>query len=128
MKFAGSGEVHSPSGCLVKYIICHLFIFVKFKTAPLYQSRTVTLPNDTKALHKHIVSFGAAKRKLNICSLLAVIFIPKIRKDGAYGTKKKTSEASKRLWQYQISRQRTLQTIRSLPTCRKIHHERSCYS
>nr|DAH15004.1 MAG TPA: hypothetical protein [Caudoviricetes sp.] len=27
------------------------------------------------ALSKHIVSFGAAKRKRNTCSLLAVIFI-----------------------------------------------------
>lgn len=46
-----------------------------------------------KALHKHIVSFGAANRKQNGCSLLAVIFILKNRKDGTYGTKKEASKA-----------------------------------
>lgn len=34
------------------------------------------LSNDTKALNKHIVSSGAAKRKRNTRSTLAVIFIP----------------------------------------------------
>ncbi|CBL10947.1 hypothetical protein RO1_01190 [Roseburia intestinalis XB6B4] len=33
------------------------------------------------ALNKHIVSFGAAKRKRNTSSLLAVIFIPQNRKE-----------------------------------------------
>nr|DAN83944.1 MAG TPA: hypothetical protein [Caudoviricetes sp.] len=33
------------------------------------------------ALNKPIVSFGAAKRKQNNSSLLAVIFIQKIKKD-----------------------------------------------
>ena len=48
------------------------------------------------ALDKHIVSFGAAKRKRNTRSLLAVIFIPKNslnfevdkRKDDTYGKSK----------------------------------------
>ena len=62
-----------PASAVVKN--CYRYSTYK-KTAPLYQSRTVTLPNDTKALSKHIVSFGAAKRKRNKCSLLAVIFVP----------------------------------------------------
>ena len=74
-----------------------------------YSAYEASKPMETiYALNKHIVSFGAAKCKRNTCSLLAVIFIPKIRKDGTYGTKKETPKAPKWVRINKISRQRTL--------------------
>ena len=62
------------------------------KIAPGTGIPRAILLNDTEALTKRIVSFGAAKCKRNTRSLLAVIFILKNIKDGTYGTKKKTPE------------------------------------
>ena len=51
------------------------------KTALLYQNKAATLPNDTKALNKHIVSFSEQLCKRNTRSTLAVIFIPNFKED-----------------------------------------------
>ena len=52
------------------------------KIAPGTGIPRAILLNDTEALTKRIVSFGASKCKRNTSSMLAVIFIPKNRKDG----------------------------------------------
>nr|DAI71605.1 MAG TPA: hypothetical protein [Caudoviricetes sp.] len=69
--------MHSPSDCLVKYIICHSVIFYNkiFKNRPTLKQGGM-LPNNTKALSKHIVSFRKQLRKRNTRSSLAVIFVP----------------------------------------------------
>lgn len=54
------------------------------KTAPLYQSRTVTLPNDTEAFDKHIVSFSEQLGKRNTRSGWLYFLYPILdRKDDA---------------------------------------------
>ncbi len=51
--------MHSPSGCLVKYIICQVLIFVKLKTGPCAnRDRPRYLRRDTNVLTKHIVKRG----------------------------------------------------------------------
>lgn len=56
-------------------IIVHI-VYCNNKKTPYSFKQGGMLPNNTKALSKHIVSFGAAKCKRNTVSKLAVIFIP----------------------------------------------------
>lgn len=58
------------------------------------------LPNNTKAFSKHIVSFGAAKRKRNTRSTLAVIFIHFFKEDDIMAKAKKLPSGSWRCLVY----------------------------
>ena len=69
LAFAGTGDLHSPSGSLVKYLICQIYLFVKLKTAPGgSQGRYCYISGDTQRLCKSIVPSSCSHRKRNISS------------------------------------------------------------